>query len=249
MKKKILTLLFTAFLLGLLALPVCAQDAPYSLRLRRDWGTGLGSRIQGRFTLSISGDENAIQTVRYTLDGQEMASLDQAPFRFSFDTGTYAAGNHELAAQLMLKDGSSSSTAPLRVEFLAGDEARKVIISILLPIIAISLGASLVSVLVQSASARKAKAAGLQTTLARPSVCKHCGQAFSRPLIGGINLLTGKYTPCPHCGKWQIAKPASPAEVQEALEAQAAARENPVKADPQAAEREAIDDSKYMDGL
>jgi hypothetical protein len=35
-----------------------------------------------------------------------------------------------------------------------------------------------------------------------------------------LNMLTGKLTPCPHCGKWSIVRRASAAELKAAEEAE-----------------------------
>lgn len=249
MKKHLIALIIALCTVALHVGSVHAQENGYSLQLRRNWGTGLGNRIQGSFTLRLSGDEAAVQSVIYTLDGQEIARIEQSPFLFSFDTDSYTTGPHSLGAEIYLRNGQTESTPTIQIVFMGADENRKAIASILVPILVITLGATLLSILVQSAGARKASQNKGQTAIPRPSICTHCGKPFSRPVLGGINLLQGKYMPCPHCRKWQIARPASPEAVQTAWESIKTADLKPQAIDENEAIRQAIDDSKYLEDI
>jgi hypothetical protein len=48
--------------------------------------------------------------------------------------------------------------------------------------------------------------------LAGGAVCPKCGLPFSRSVFG-LNLLVGKLSRCPHCGKWSVVGRASPEEL------------------------------------
>ncbi len=60
--------------------------------------------------------------------------------------------------------------------------------------------------------------------LAGGAICPRCGQAFARHPLSP-NLITGKLSRCPHCGKWSVAPRATPAELAAAEAAQRAAKE------------------------
>ncbi len=77
------------------------------------------------------------------------------------------------------------------------------------------------------------------------AICPHCGRTFSRNLLSP-NLVIGKLSRCPHCGKWSVVAAASPAAL---AAADAAQREPTETADaPLSSEeklRRQIENSKY----
>ena len=71
MKTKILTalticlgLIFSAVQIGY------AQDSTYAVHLRRDFGYGMGSDIQGTFTIRLLGDEEQVDRVTFFIDDE-----------------------------------------------------------------------------------------------------------------------------------------------------------------------------------
>lgn len=81
--------------------------------------------------------------------------------------------------------------------------------------------------------------------LAGGAICPGCGRAFARHALSP-NLIAGKLSRCPHCGKWSIVSRATPA----ALVAAEAARQTP--AEPAASAlseeerlRRQIEESRY----
>lgn len=83
--------------------------------------------------------------------------------------------------------------------------------------------------------------------LAGAAICPRCGKPFARPPLG-LNLLVGKLSRCPHCGKWSVVARATPAALAEA-EAREKAQAGPTDASPALSPEEklrrAIEASKY----
>jgi len=66
-------------------LPVGAQDEELSIRLHRDFGYGgFAGDIQGRFSFTASGPDD-LENVTYTIDGEPMGTVSEAPFRLRFE--------------------------------------------------------------------------------------------------------------------------------------------------------------------
>lgn len=83
------------------------------------------------------------------------------------------------------------------------------------------------------------------------AVCRRCGLPFARSLMDP-NLLVGKLTRCPHCGKWAVLPAASPAELSLAETRERQERDGaatPAAPGPAASAEEQlrrrIEDSKY----
>jgi DNA-directed RNA polymerase subunit RPC12/RpoP len=75
------------------------------------------------------------------------------------------------------------------------------------------------------------------------AVCQRCGKTFPRSILG-LNVVVGKFERCPHCGKWQLTRRASPAEIE-----LADSRNKPkTETLPEAkAEKDELEDSKFID--
>ncbi len=81
------------------------------------------------------------------------------------------------------------------------------------------------------------------------AICPRCGQIFARQLLSP-NLVTGKLSRCPHCGKWSIVAAASPTVLAAAEAAQRGPAGEPAEAtdappNPEEKLRRQIEDSKY----
>jgi len=75
------------------------------------------------------------------------------------------------------------------------------------------------------------------------AVWKRCGQVFPRSIFG-FNLVAGKFERCPHCGKWQLTRRASAAEIEQA-ERKLRPEEPPaVERTP---EKNSLDESRFID--
>jgi hypothetical protein len=67
--------------------------------------------------------------------------------------------------------------------------------------------------------------------------------------IWGLNVVTGKYDRCPHCGKWSLVRRAHPDVLQSAAEAfaeaDAATAVSPPTPNDEDALRKQLDDSRF----
>ena len=93
-----------------------AQTDELVLAVRRNFGYGGGSQIQGNFRLEATGPANLIR-VTFKIDDTVVATDDQPPFRVDFNTDDYPLGWHDLTAAGETSDGRSAHLrpAPVRV--------------------------------------------------------------------------------------------------------------------------------------
>ena len=228
-------------LLGLSFSSVFAQDgSQFGLRLRRDWGYGAGADIQGRVTLSLSGDTGTLSKVVFYMDDAVMAEVSEAPFSFSFSTDDYPSGLRRMSAIVFTSDESSQEVAPITYNFLSKDAASSASTKIMVLVIGLILVSLAVSVFISSRNKGSETANGGMNGLA---VCQRCGKTFPRSILG-LNVVVGKFERCPHCGKWQLTRRASPAEID-----LADSRNKPkTETLPEAkAEKDELEDSKFID--
>ncbi len=237
----------TAALLLALAAPALAQGG-LQLSLRKDYGSGIGNQIQGRWTVAVRGAEG-ITSVTYELDGTPMATVTQAPYSLTFDTGQYPTGVHRLSATAQTAAGGLRSNE-VTVEFVTAGAAARVA----LPIIGLALALVLVaSVIPQLLVGRKKRrfepGMKLDYGLTGGAICPKCRRPFVYSFLGP-NLLVGKLLRCPYCGHWAILRRASPAALA-AAEAEAGAgaapAAKPAPLSPEEKFRRQIEDSKYQD--
>ncbi|MDD2521864.1 MAG: hypothetical protein PHW11_03450 [Anaerolineaceae bacterium] len=218
-----------------------AQDgSDLTLRLRRDWGYGSGADIQGNMTIYIDGDLSAAQRVVYYIDDAVMAELSEEPFRFSFTTDDYQPGVHQMRAEVSLADGTIIPVGPIVYNFLSAGESGQITSTLIGIIVVITLAGMGISWFISSRQKGGSTTGGGMHGLA---VCNRCGKTFSRSFLG-LNIVVGKFERCPHCGKWQITRRASPLEI-EMAENQNRPEETPeVTPKP---EKDDLDDSRFVD--
>jgi hypothetical protein len=227
----------------------------YDIQLNRDFGYGAGSNVRGTFTISLSGDESQVASVVFLIDGEEMATIEKAPFRFQFHTDNYGFGVHQLSARVFLLDGSVANTHSVGLNFISPEEERGSMTTLF-----IGIGGALVLALVifglvqflvfkrkpwRTSQPGKARQYGLLGG----AICPKCGRGFPRH-VWGINLVVGKLDRCEYCGKWSMTVRATP----EALRAAEAAELKAQQAD-QGAEtfqgqvKDILEDTRYIDEI
>jgi hypothetical protein len=214
---RILPLLLLALLL--LPVPGLAQEGDETLELtiRRDFGYGGGTRIQGRFSMRVSGPDD-LTRVEFLIDDQVVFSESEPPYRYNFSTGEFPAGVHTLSAIGYRQDGSTLQSRTWTFEFLTAEQARADIVKIVVPLVGVVVLFMLIGVLTPFLLGRRKRGfrpGGYGT--AGGAVCTRCGLPFSRHVLSP-NILLGKLERCPHCGKWMIASAASRAELEAAEE-------------------------------
>lgn len=216
-------------------------ESPLILRLTRNFGYGSGSDIQGNMTLHLDGDLSSVVRVVYYMDDEVMAEVSQEPFRLAFSTDNYQPGVHQMRAEVSSADGTVTPAGPIAYNFLTAADSAKNATSILLAIVGISLAAMLVSWLISSR--QKGGAATTTGGMHGVAVCKRCGKTFARSFFG-MNLVVGKFEPCPHCGKWQITRRASPLEIEWANEDTLPEEPQEVTEKPK---KDDLEESKFID--
>jgi hypothetical protein len=197
------------------ALPTAAQESETSLQLsvERDFGFSMSGRIQGKFTLRVSGPDD-LTRVEFLIDDVIMATDQEPPFSYSFSTGDYESGVHLISAMGYTALGKVVQSPVHRYEFVSADEGLRIVAGIVIPI----LGGTVALVLIAAVGTmllgrRKGRPRIGEYGAAGGAICARCGLPYSRHFFSP-NLLIGKLERCPHCGKWAIVRRAT----QEALE-------------------------------
>lgn len=206
MKIKFRAIIIALLLAAIIILPALAQDAApaLELKLNRDFGYGgFSGDIQGQFSLKATGPESLV-SVHFMIDEETLAVDNEAPFKVQFHTDSYETGIHTLSAVGTLADGSEIESKVLTRDFVAGDAVMESMGDMLIPLLAVIGGITLIGVLGPVLLTGKGKQFKLgQYGPAGGAVCKQCTMPFSR-FVMSPNLLVGKLSRCPHCGKWQI---------------------------------------------
>jgi hypothetical protein len=232
-----------------------AQGSEYQIHLRRDFGYSMGSDIQGRFTISLIGDETPVDQVTLYIDGDVLHSVQTAPFRYQFQTDDYDPGSHQLYAEVQLVDGQTKTTHSLQYNFLSRTETNKQVRTVLLSIGGAIIGTLLLVALVQgfviTRGNKSRRQAGTPQNygLLGGTICPKCGHPFPRHLWG-INLAVGRLDRCNNCGKWVMTTRATPQALQQAEEAEIEvvekdAQEVKIKED----DKDLLEETKYFDDI
>ena len=249
-----ISLVLAALLAGVFwTRPAQAQDG-YTIKVNRDFGYGgFNNDIRGNFSISIAGDTASVAKVTYTIDGQEMSTLDQAPFVYKFVTSQYADGVHDLGAVITLKDGSTVTPAAKTYTFVSASQEGRAMTGIVFPIIGVVVLVVVITMGAQIMASRKRPAspdAGIQHQygIAGGSICPKCGRPT--PLhMSGLNWFTGKFDRCENCGKWSVMRrvPIDKLRAAEAAEAEMEKTQLAPEKSEEEKLREMLDKSKYVD--
>lgn len=98
--------------LVLISVPVsCALE----LKLSRDFGTELGGKIKGTFSVRVRETEG-IERVEFYLDGEPVETVTAEPYRWRFKTTDYPDGNHTIRAVAYFESGKTDEGS-MRVTF------------------------------------------------------------------------------------------------------------------------------------
>lgn len=217
--------LFLIFILALAA-PVFAQDAEYRLHSRRVFGYGNGSDIRGSFSLTVVGNADNIRSVTYRMDGKDIATITEAPYKFDFNTGSYPVGMRELSAVVDTRDGRQVTTPVLTLNFISAEQESQGTQKILVPLLSIVVVVTLIGVSVQFLAfrhgSRPAPGAARNYGLKGGAICPRCGRAFAIH-FWSLNLIGGYLDACTYCGKWSFVRPRPRAELDAAVQAEFAA--------------------------
>jgi hypothetical protein len=257
MRKLIRFTLFFFFLL-FLAAPVLAQDVEYQVHPQRSFGYQAGGNVRGSFSLNIVGSQDNIRSVTYRMDGVEIAVIDQPPFKFSFNTGSFPNGRHAISAVVDTKDGRQVTTPDVTLNFLSADQESKSMQKIFIPLIGgiflIVLIAAGAQMLVMRRTVPPAPGAPRSYGFKGGTICPRCGRAYAIH-FWSINLPGGYFDHCDYCGKWAFVRSRSRADLDAAVRAEVSAAQAsesslPAVEGAQSEEerlRKSLDESKYVD--
>jgi hypothetical protein len=257
--------LFRVFILALLllaALPVTAlaqsQAPEFRLDDHRDFGYGAGENIGGSFSFTIYGDQSKISAVTYMMDGKEMASISQPPFKFSFKTSNYPSGAHTFYAVVKTTDGRSVNTPEFRRNFLSAAQQSEATQRILIPVVSGVVVLMLIGFAIQFLVLRRnttlEPGAPRQYGLRGGTICPRCGRAYAMHMFS-LHVGPWNLERCDFCGKWAWVTRRSQAELAAAEAAERTAlqaSESSLPAVQQTQESEAerlkklLDESKYQ---
>jgi hypothetical protein len=231
-----------------------AQSPEYRIDVDREFGYGAGADVRGNFAFGLYGDLTTVRSVTYMMDGEPMATLDSAPFRFRFRTGDYPSGWHQITAVVTTTDGREVTTPVVTLHFLSAEaqgQAMTRVFGLVLGLIALLVVGGMGA---QFLSMRGGRKPGQPRNygLLGGAICPKCDRPF--PIhIWSVNMMAGRLDRCDNCGKWSVVRRAAPEMLQAAETAeQAAARQEEnaplVEADEQERLRRLLDDSRYTDG-
>jgi hypothetical protein len=152
-------------------------------------------------------------------------------------------------------DGRTLYSNQINVNFVTSEEGWSSAGRFLIPILAVVFGVMLLSFVVpwllNRGKPRVAVPLGAPRNygVAGGTICPKCKRPFSRNLLSP-NLLVGKLERCPLCGKWSLARRASPAELAAAeaaeLEMTPEREQTPALSEEERLRRD-LEDSRYED--
>lgn len=237
-----------------LTFPVHGQGNDFTVHLRRDFGYGGGVNIRGKFTISLIGQEDQVESVTFMIDNAPMITVQEAPFKYQFHTDDFGFGFHLLSAEVTRKDGLVEVTPSLQYNFVSPEEERGQIVNILLIVGGVILLAYVIFALIQGiffkdrAKRSKHVVAGQTYGMLGGTICPKCGSPFSRH-IWGIKLVVGRLDRCDYCGKWVMTNRATQESLREAEKVKLAERDGSEASIPIPETKDQLDQTKYIDQI
>lgn len=230
-----------------------AEPDALTLFVRRNFGYGGGSQIQGSFRMEIQGPADLV-SVTFRVDETVVGTDTEPPFRVDFNTDDYAPGWHAMTAVGQTADGRTLTSAPRRLEFLSAADSQAATLRVVGVmggiVVVVMLAVFGLSLLPTLAGRRKTLPAGAPRDygLLGGAICPRCGRPFPRHWWALNVSFVGRFDRCDHCGKWSMTTRASPEALRaaEAAELAAAAPEAPTpELSPEEKLRRQLDDSRY----
>ena len=228
---------------------VSAQSEDLTLSLSRDFGYGgFNGDIQGTFSVKASGPAS-LDRVQFFLDETLLGEDTEAPYAIQFVTDNYPTGAHVLSAVGYTTDGKQMKSQTISAFFVSKQEGSASAFKTVLPILAVVFGAMAITAITSMFNSRKGKklpAGATRSYTFGGGICPKCKRPFGFQLFG-LNMLVGKLTPCPHCGKWSIVKRASMSDLHAAEQAEMDTENVQIsQASEEEKLRKELDDSKYQ---
>lgn len=249
MKKIIVTTLITILVSLTFLSVVSAQSEELTLSLSRDFGYGgFNGDIQGTFSVKASGPAN-LERVQFFLDETLLGEDTEAPFAIQFVTDNYPTGAHSFSAVGYTADGKQLKSQTISALFVSKEEGTSAAFKMILPILAVVFGAMAITAITSMITLRKGKklpAGATRSYTFGGGICPKCKRPFGFQLLS-MNMVVGKLTPCPHCGKWSIVKRASMGDLQAAERAELDTEKVQIsEVSEEEKLRKELDDSRYQ---
>ncbi len=221
-KKILYALAITCLALFLGTTAALAQSSELQLSLSRNFGFSMGKQIQGSFTIAAYGPTD-LTSVTYLIDGKEMATVTQAPFRYSFSTDSYPLGNHQFSATAKTSSGQTLQSNVIDVEMVTASEGWQAGGRIALPLLGIVFLVILLSFGMQFVTMGKRRryepGAERNYGVSGGAICPRCGRPYARS-FWSLHMMGSKLERCPYCGKWAFVRAASPEALRAAEQAE-----------------------------
>ncbi len=249
MKNKKLIFFITIILSFAFVTAVSAQGEGLTIDLSRDFGYGgFNGDIQGTFSIIAKGPAN-LARVQFFIDATLIGEVTGAPFRLQFLTDDYPTGTHSISAVGYTTDGKILNSQIIGAVFVSKSEGATSAMKMIVPILVVVFGALALSAIVPMITGRRARkipAGEPRSYTFGGGICPKCHRPFGFSLIS-MNMIAGKLTPCPHCGRWSLVRRASLSELQAAEQAEIF-NEQPQVTEVSEEEkmRKELDDSKYQ---
>jgi hypothetical protein len=244
------SILLALLLCLMLVSVVSAQGQGLELSLSRDWGYGgFNGDIQGTFSMHVKGPDDLVK-VQFYIDDLMIGEDTSAPFAYQFLTDNYPTGSHVMKAVGFTSSGAQVESQPISALFISKEASSSSTIKMVGTILGALLLAVLISALIPMLNRRKGVTTPSGATRNYSfggGICPKCKRPFGFTLLS-LNMLTGKLTPCPHCGKWSVIRRASLAELKAAEQAEIPAQSG-VEFEPSEEEKlkKDLDASRYQD--
>lgn len=170
------------------------------LRLRRNFGFGLGGQIQGRFSISASGPEDLERVVFY-VDEQQIGEDRSAPFTISFSTGDFDTGLHTIRATGFTAGGEELTSNEITRQFVSVQSVVLIVLFVLGLVLVFRIAPRFLK-------RNRSLDTGASYGYLGGTICPNCQKPFG---IHWWSLRLGfaRYDRCPHCGKWNMIQRAS----------------------------------------
>jgi len=228
---------------------VSAQNEELTLSLSRDFGYGgFNGDIQGTFSVKAKGPTN-LERVQFFLDETLLGEDTEAPFAIQFVTDNYPTGAHIFSAVGYSADGKQLKSQTISAIFVSKEEGSSAVLKMIVPILAVVFGAMAITAIISMINVRKGKklpAGATRSYTFGGGICPKCKRPFGFQLLG-MNMIGGKLTPCPHCGKWSIVRRASMSDLHAAEQAELTTEKAQIsEASEEEKLRKELDDSRYQ---
>jgi hypothetical protein len=223
------------------------EETQLSLRLNRDFGTALGGRIQGTFSMRVTGPDELVRVV-FFIDDESIGEDNEGPFRMQFRTDSYRPGIHTMRATGYTGSGLELHSNEISRDFMEGGESTQTTIIIVVALLVLVLGGRMLA----SRIANRGQGVASRPAISGPlggTICPNCNRPYALHLWG-VRLVVVRLDRCPHCGKWRFVRRASPEDLQTAAELleEEAVADTPAKpiSDEDRLRRD-LDDSRFDD--